>query len=80
MPTLTIKNIPEDLYAQLKQYAALNRRSVNSEVILCIERAIRSRRIQPEAYLARARRLRAKTKHYPISDDEFNAMKVAGRP
>ena len=80
MPTLTIKNIPEDLYAQLKRYAEINRRSLNSEVILCIERAIRSYRIQPEVYLARARRLREKTARYPITDDEFSAAKVAGRP
>ncbi len=80
MPTLTIKNIPEDLYAQLKRYAELNRRSLNSEVILCIERAIRSRQIHPEAYLVRARQLREKTRGHLITDDEFNAAKVAGRP
>ena len=80
MPTLTIKNIPEDLYMQLKRYAEINRRSLNSEVILCIERAIRSRRIQPEVYLARARQLREKTMQHPITDDEFNAAKMVGRP
>ena len=80
MATLTIKNIPEDLYAQLKRYAEINRRSLNSEVILCIERVIRSRKIQPGVYLARARKLREKTQRYPISDDEFNAAKTAGRP
>ncbi len=80
MPTLTIKNIPEDLYAQLKRYAEINRRSLNSEVILCIEQAIRSRKMAPEEYVARARRLRAKTAPYPISDEEFNVAKQAGRP
>ena len=79
MPTLTIKNIPEELYTQLKRYAEINRRSLNSEVILCIERAIYSHRIQPEEYLAKARRLREKTMQYPISDDDFTAAKVAGR-
>lgn len=80
MPTLTIKNIPEDLYAQLKRHAEINRRSLNSEVILCIERAIRSRKMSPEVYLVRARRLRAKTAQYPISDEEFNVAKREGRP
>ncbi len=79
MPTLTIKNVPEDLYVRLKQYAEINRRSLNSEVILCIERAICSHRIQPEEYLSRARRLREKTAQYPITDDDFTAAKVAGR-
>ncbi len=79
MPTLTIRNIPEDLYAHLKHQAAINRRSLNSEVIVCIERAARSRRIQPEAYLENARRLRERTAQYPLDDDEFNAAKMAGR-
>ena len=79
MPTLTIKNIPEDLYDQLKRYAEINRRSLNSEVILCIERAVRSRKIHPEVYLARVRQLREKTMQYPITDDEFSAAKVVGR-
>ena len=80
MPTLTIKNIPEDLYAQLKRYAKINRRSINSEVILCIERAVRSRQIQPQMVLAGARQLRKKTERYPITDEEFSAAKRTGRP
>ncbi len=79
MPTLTIKNIPEDLYEQLKRYAEINRRSLNSEVILCIEREVRSRKIHPEARLARARQLREKTARYPVTDDDFDKMKTAGR-
>lgn len=80
MPTLTIKNIPEELYIKLKRSAEINRRSINSEVILCIERAIHSRKIQPEVYLARARQLREKTRHHPITDDEFISAKGIGRP
>ena len=80
MATLTIKNIPEHLYAQLKRHAQANRRSLNKEAILCIERALRSPKIQPESYLARARQLREKTKHHPLSDEEFNIAKRMGRP
>ncbi len=79
MPTLTIKNIPEDLYAQLKRRAEMNRRSLNSEVIVCIEQAVRSRRVSPEIVLERARRLREQTAQYPITDDEFNQAKTMGR-
>ncbi len=80
MPTVTVKNIPEELYAQLKRQAAMNRRSLNSEILVCIEKAVRSSRLEPETALVRARQLRAKTKKYPISDDEFNEAKVVGRP
>lgn len=80
MPTITIKNIPEDLYARLKARAAANRRSINSEVIVCIERAVSSRRIEPQAVLSRARELREMTAGYRIADDEFAEAKAAGRP
>jgi len=33
MPTLTIRNLPDDLHAALKERAKRNRRSVNQEVI-----------------------------------------------
>ncbi len=70
---------PPDLYRRLKQSAQASRRSINSEVIVCIEKAVRSRRIYPEAILARARELREKTAEYPIADDEFTWAKAADR-
>ena len=79
MATVTVKNIPDDLYAKLKRYAAMNRRSLNSEIIVCIERTVRSSRIQPEASLMRARKLREKTAQYPITDHDFNDAKMMGR-
>ena len=80
MPTLTIKNIPEELYALLKRRAEINRRSLNSEVIVCLEQAVGVHRAVPEDYLARARQLREKTAHYLIDDDAFDAAKRRGRP
>ncbi len=79
MPTITVKNVPTDLYERLKQSAEVNRRSINTEVIVCIERAVRSRRIRPEAMLSRARELREKTGDHLITDDEFTQAKIAGR-
>lgn len=80
MPSLTIKDIPEDLYEELKRRAEANYRSIDREVIMCIERMVSRRKIDPEKYLLRARQLREKTKHHPITDDEFNAAKASGRP
>ncbi len=80
MPTVTVKNIPSDLYACLRRSAQANRRSLNSEIIVCIERSLRVRRIEPEAVLGRARRLREKTAGYVIGDEEFTEAKTAGRP
>jgi hypothetical protein len=79
MPTITVKNIPADLYERLKQSAEVNHRSINSEIIVCIERAVRSRKINPETVLARAHKLREKTLDHPITDDDFTQAKVIGR-
>lgn len=79
MPAITVKNIPQDLYELLRQSAEMNRRSINSEIIVCIERTLRSRTISPETALARARWLREKTVGYKINDAEFTAAKTAGR-
>ena len=40
MPTLTLKNIPDDLHARLKASAERNRRSLNSEILVRLEQDI----------------------------------------
>jgi hypothetical protein len=80
MPTITVKNIPAELYDRLKRSAQANRRSINSEIIVCIERALYGRQIDPEALLPRARELRERTVAYPITDEEFTKTKATGRP
>lgn len=40
MPTITLKNIPEQLYDRLKSLAKLRHRSLNSEIIFTLEKAV----------------------------------------
>lgn len=80
MTTITVKNIPDDLYARLKEVAEANHRSINSEIIVCIERSVSARPINVEEFLARARVLREMTSNYVISDEELDEAKNAGRP
>lgn len=80
MATITIKNIPDDLYAELKLVAAHNRRSVNSEVIISIERAVRSSRIEPDELLEKIRVLREATVVYTLTDDILDNAINEGRP
>jgi plasmid stability protein len=79
MPSITVKNIPPELYERLKRSARANHRSINGEIIALIESAISPRRVDPEQFLAEARKLRELTAHYRISDDEFNQAKREGR-
>ena len=59
MPTtITLKNIPDDIYRRLKDAAASQHRSINSEVIACLERALVPATIGIDERLARARQVR----------------------
>jgi antitoxin FitA len=80
MATITVKNIPDEVYERLKQLAEVNRRSINSEIIVCIEKAVGVSRFDPHDYIAEARLLRERVSGYVISDEAFNEAKRAGRP
>jgi plasmid stability protein len=79
MATLTIKNIPEELYEQLKQRAAQNRRSINSEVIVCLERVLGTTKRDPEAVLANIRALRRSMSKVFVTDEDLQVAKNDGR-
>jgi plasmid stability protein len=80
MTNITVKNIPEETYIELKRVAKSNHRSINSEIIVCIERAVQATRINPEEILSRARQLREKVGPYFITDEEIKQAKSEGRP
>ena len=79
MHTLTLKNIPSDLYQRLKQVAQVHRRSLNSEILYCVERALNPNKIDLSRQIATAKALRAKTETDPLTNDEINVVKNAGR-
>lgn len=80
MPALTIKNIPDDLYTRLKEAAQAHRRSLNSEVLYCVEQVLQPYRIDVSDHLDAARKLREKTAAYKLTDEQLDAAKNAGRP
>jgi plasmid stability protein len=80
MPTtLTLKNIPDEVYERLRQSADLHRRSLNSEAIVCLETILVPTRIAPAQRLARARALRAKLPQGKFREKDIDAAKRAGR-
>lgn len=80
MPSMTIKNIPDELYERLKESAHEHGRSINNEAIFCLKRALRGGRIDPEAFLARTAALRTQISRAPLTDEILRAAKDAGRP
>ena len=80
MATITIKNIPDDLYQELKLRAERNHRSVNSEVIFLIEQAVRKTRVRSvEDVIARARVLRDAAPNVYVTDEALEAAINEGR-
>ena len=80
MATLTIKNIPDALYDQLKQSAESHRRSINSEVLICLERTLGNPRVDVDKSLAHIRNLRNRSATFGLNDVTLAKAKRRGRP
>ena len=80
MPTtLTLKNIPDAVYAQLKLSAEVHRRSLNGEAIVCLETVLLPTKVAPSERIARARELRGALAGKKFLARDIDAMKRDGR-
>lgn len=80
MPTMTVKNIPDDLYKKLRESAQQHGRSINNEVIFCLKRVLQSKRPDPETFLARVEALQKQISFPPLTDEILRSAKEEGRP
>ena len=80
MPTMTIKNVPDDLSETLKKSAQEHGRSTNNEVIFRLKRALWGGHIDPEAFLAGVKTLEKQISLPPLTDEILCAAKEEGRP
>lgn len=80
MVSITVKYITDTTYKALKERAAINHRSINSEIIHIIEKAALSQPFDPEQHLRQARRSRNKTKGFLLTDTLAINAKNYGRP
>ncbi len=74
MPSITVKNIPQELYNKLKIVATLNHRSINNEMINCLESILMPQRLTTSEKLLRAKRIR---NNINISKIDANDIKRA---
>ena len=79
MPAITVKNIPDTLYIQLKKSAELHRRSINSELIVCLEKVLIPQKTSTDRLLASARSLRSRFVDFEVTDEDLHAAKSEGR-
>ncbi|MCP9826114.1 FitA-like ribbon-helix-helix domain-containing protein [Synechococcus sp. EJ6-Ellesmere] len=82
MPTsLTLKNIPEALYARLKASAQQHRRSLNNEAIVCLEAVSAPGRTPAAERLAQLRDLRSTLPMgATFAPEDIETFKLQGRP
>ena len=81
VPTsLTLKNIPDEVYVRLKASAVSHRRSMNSEAIVCLESVLLPGRTTAEQVIARARAIRETLPNRKFAAKDIDALKREGRP
>lgn len=78
MHAITLKNIPDDIHNSLKSMAKLNHRSLNNEIIHCLEMYTKVSKVETDLLLNKAHFSRSKIAH-TFSNVEINNAKNEGR-
>jgi len=76
--SITLKDLPDKLHRQLKARALQQHRSLNSHIIALLEAAIAPRKIDLDALLTRASKLRARVGGR-LTDADLSDLRSTGR-
>ena len=79
LKSITVKRIPPKLYQQLKTTAAANHRSLNSEMLFCLESTLQPRKPEPEALFRRLDALNAELQIPPLTQKMLDEAIKKGR-
>ena len=82
MATLTIKNLHDEIYATLSATAKENRRSINSEAIVRLEKGLKEAKPDLDSTIDRIRRTRMELAKNDVwlTEDILEIAKNEGRP
>jgi plasmid stability protein len=58
MNNITVRNIPDKLHKILKKRTEISRRSLNSEIIACLEEALLPNKLEVEKILEKSEQIR----------------------
>lgn len=79
MRAITVKSIPDELYERLKKRAKDERRSINSEILVCIESALDEGERSHAFVREVAEKYRVKTRRFRLGDALIDRAKNEGR-
>lgn len=77
--SITLKNIPDHVYNSLRAAADAHHRSLNGEIIACLELALLPTKNNVEVHLAKARELRQSLSNYDFNSEEIASAIKTGR-
>ncbi len=80
MPSITLKRIPDDIYERLKASAKIHHRSLNSELISCLEMVLKPQHLPAAERLERIRKIRPAISPDAVGPGEISEAIKQGRP
>jgi len=79
MPAITLKNIPEELYAKIKKSAEMNFRSINSEILFRLKSSISQQKPEASNLLSQIHAIHRKIKIPVLTNNFIDKAKNEGR-
>ena len=76
---LTLKGVPDEVHERLKEAAAANHRSLNSEIISILEARMLPRRLSAQDHLSAIRAVRSRLNKTRFDHRELDRFKREGR-
>ena len=80
MATITLKNVPDEVHAALKQRAQRHKRSLNQEAIFCLDQALGRGARDGRVLLAEIRDLRSRVPLKEVDLEWVGSARRQGRP
>ena len=77
--SITLKNIPDHVYNSLRAAADAHHRSLNGEIIACLEQSLLPTKNNAQEHLAKAREIRHALTSLNLSSDDINDAINQGR-
>ena len=74
MASITLKDIPEELYVRLKERARRHHRSIAGEALHCLEQVLKPEQQMQAAHLRRIRKLRSSLRGEFDADEILRAI------
>ena len=80
MPAITLKNIPNELYDQIKKSASINYRSINGEILYRLHHSLGHKPIEPDLLIQRISELQKRFILPKLTNNILEQAKTEGRP